>query len=79
MQSVMKNFFKYFGNKIKNIFNCEIESCVCGLEIKLLFEKENTFIIPDRDGYRGGMWKKFNGDGKRIGTWSVDLTKLIGE
>ena len=75
----IRKFFKHFSNKIKGIFNGDIESCTCGLETKILFEKENIFIAPDRDGYRGGMWKKFNGDGRRIGTWNRDLTQLVGE
>lgn len=77
--------FQYFFGKKKdeNISGefcvCGFElQCPCGLENKIIFRNDNSFIIPDRDGYNGGMWKKFNRAGVRIGTWNKDLTELIG-
>lgn len=42
-------------------------------------DKKNLYISPDIDGHNGGYWKMFNGSGRRIGTWNLNLTKQIGK
>lgn len=44
-----------------------------------VFRKGNLYISPDRDGHLGGTWKLFNGTGKRLGTYNLDLTIRMGD
>ncbi|WP_425218295.1 RHS repeat-associated core domain-containing protein [Tumidithrix helvetica] len=46
---------------------------------KPVFKKGETYITPDIDQHNGGVWKKFNSKGKRVGTYNEDLTEKIGD
>ena len=41
--------------------------------------KNGDYITPDRDGHKGGTWKKYNRKGKRVGTYNRDLSERIGK
>jgi hypothetical protein len=43
-----------------------------------VFEKDGKFITKDYTVHRGRGWKMFDLDGKRIGTFTEDLTIRIG-
>ncbi|MCA6564983.1 MAG: hypothetical protein IM559_12415 [Pseudanabaena sp. M151S2SP2A07QC] len=44
-----------------------------------VFKKGETYITPDIDQHNGGVWKKFNSKGKRVGTYNDNLTEKIGD
>lgn len=39
---------------------------------------QDRFISPDVDQHRGGVWKMFDGRGRRLGTYNADLSQRIG-
>lgn len=43
-----------------------------------VYKRGNTYITPDRDGHRGGDWKKMDKHGGRWGTYNKDLSIKIG-
>ncbi len=44
---------------------------------RLAFRKGNDWITPDKDGHKGGAWKRYFKD-RRLGTYNIDLTEMIG-
>jgi hypothetical protein len=40
--------------------------------------KQNTWISPDQDGHKGGVWKEFNNRGKRLSTLDKDGNIIAG-
>jgi hypothetical protein len=49
-------------------------------ENKIAFysKKKNDWISPDAYGHKGGVWKKFDRNGDRIGTFNITLKIEIG-
>lgn len=45
---------------------------------ELTFQKGNKVISPDNTCHKGGVWKMFSRAGKRLSTWNINLTKMIG-
>ena len=41
-----------------------------------VFSNGRTYISPDRDGHRGGVWKMFNRKWQRLGTYDADLRQI---
>ena len=39
------------------------------------FWNGKTYITPDRDGHRGGVWKMYKGD-ERLGTFDAQLNRI---
>jgi hypothetical protein len=46
---------------------------------ELTFQKGQNVISPDQTIHKGGVWKMFNKAGRRLGTWNINLTRMIGE
>jgi hypothetical protein len=46
---------------------------------ELTFQKGQNVISPDQTFHKGGVWKMFNKAGRRLGTWNINLTKMLGE
>jgi RHS repeat-associated protein len=44
-----------------------------------VFRKDGKFYTPDVDGHNGGVWKEFNRQGQRTGTFNYDLSSKIGK
>jgi hypothetical protein len=36
----------------------------------------NRYITPDIDGHGGGVWKMFDNNGRRIGTYDINLSRI---
>jgi hypothetical protein len=46
---------------------------------ELTFKKGNRWITPDNTGHKGGVWKMFDNQGRRLATYNADLTQVIGK
>jgi hypothetical protein len=43
-----------------------------------VFTDGKDMITADRDGHSGGVWKKFDSSGQRVGTFDKDLKRIGG-
>ncbi len=43
---------------------------------QLTFERRGRYITPDVDGHHGGVWKMFDRNGVRLGTYDASLTRI---
>jgi filamentous hemagglutinin len=41
-----------------------------------VFQAGNKYITPDVDGHSGGVWKMFDRNGTRLGTYDAKLVRI---